>query len=277
MPVYVDDMCLPADVPNGPRTVRGKWSHLYADSHDELMAMAEAIGLKPEWIQHEGEPGEHFDVVMSKRAQAIKTGAKEVTWREAGLALAERRKAMKQDAERPAEGKQPCPVAEPCGQERCGACYPDEVMRRDAEEREAQVQLRQGAALECDRAAAQAYKRGDYGRALTWLRSARELDPDMPGLAGHFQRAHQAEREAVAKVSEPRDMGQLADTFAERLGPQRQYEAQRDASRGEPAGKCDAPNGEARCGEPGHLYPAGRRCDEHRPKQIGYRDKEMAG
>ncbi len=90
MAVYVDDMSLPATVPNGGNAVRGRWSHLFAGTHDELMRMAETIGLNPRWIQHEGTPGEHFDVVMSKRAAAIRAGARPVTWREAGEYFAAR-------------------------------------------------------------------------------------------------------------------------------------------------------------------------------------------
>jgi hypothetical protein len=95
MTVYVDDMNLRADVPNGGRVVRGRWSHLYADSEAELRAFGEKIGLRSEWIQHPGEIGAHFDVTMSMRQRAIKAGARSVTWREAGEHTAQLRRAQK--------------------------------------------------------------------------------------------------------------------------------------------------------------------------------------
>jgi tetratricopeptide (TPR) repeat protein len=130
------------------------------------------------------------------------------------------------------------------------------------------TEVSKGAALEADRAASHAFSKGEYSRALTWLEAARQLDPDLPGLADHFARVRTAERAAVAEVSEPRDLAEVADTFADRLGPQARYERQRDANRVEPTEPCDAPKGNAHCGELGHLYPDGRRCDEHRPPQI---------
>jgi hypothetical protein len=90
MAVYVDDMNLRADVPNGHTVVRGKWSHLFADTEAELRAFAKKIGLKETWIQHPGEPHVHFDVVGRVRQRAIAAGAKPVTWRQAGQFFGER-------------------------------------------------------------------------------------------------------------------------------------------------------------------------------------------
>jgi hypothetical protein len=69
------------------------------------MAIAQLIGLNPKWIQHPGTDAEHFDVVQSKRAAAIKAGAQPVSWRHAGEFFAARRKAA--DAERHAEADNP--------------------------------------------------------------------------------------------------------------------------------------------------------------------------
>jgi len=160
--------------------------------------------------------------------------------------------------------QQPCSLAEPCGQEGCRACYPDGVIRGEAEAREALAQARAERAGELDRTAGLAYRAGDYHKALSLLGKVRELDPESPGLAEHIQRVRAAERAAVAKVTEPRDLRQVADSFGERLGPQDQYQHQQDANRGEATGKCQAPQTD--CPQPGHLYPAGRRCDEHRPR-----------
>lgn len=75
MTVYVDDMLRPAIVKNGPRQVRARWSHMLADTHQQLLDMASELGLRPEWIQREGTPHEHFDLTEPKRIQALGFGA----------------------------------------------------------------------------------------------------------------------------------------------------------------------------------------------------------
>jgi hypothetical protein len=80
MSVYVDDMRAP---------YRGMvMCHMTADSTDELLAMADAIGVARRWLQHPGTWKEHFDVCLAKRRLAVQLGAVEVTQREAArLAL----------------------------------------------------------------------------------------------------------------------------------------------------------------------------------------------
>jgi hypothetical protein len=95
MTVYVGDMNLRADVPNSGRVVRGRWSYLYADSEAELREFARKVGLRPEWIQHPGEIGVHFDVTASVRQRAIRQGTRGVTWREAGERVAGLRRDQK--------------------------------------------------------------------------------------------------------------------------------------------------------------------------------------
>ena len=90
MAVYVDDMNLRADVPDGAKVVRGRWSHLFADTEDELRAFATKIGLNQDWIQHPGEPHVHFDVTGRMRQRAIAAGATPLTWRQAGEFFAQR-------------------------------------------------------------------------------------------------------------------------------------------------------------------------------------------
>jgi hypothetical protein len=90
MAVYVDDLNIQAHVPDGGRVVRGRWSHLFADTEDELRAFATKIGLKETWIQHPGQPHAHFDVTGRMRQRAIAAGARPVTWRQAGELFAER-------------------------------------------------------------------------------------------------------------------------------------------------------------------------------------------
>jgi len=76
--VYVDD----ARIPFG----RMKMCHMYADTSEELLAMADHIGLNRKWIQYPGNPEkEHFDVSLSMRAKAIKAGAHVVDWRHWGF------------------------------------------------------------------------------------------------------------------------------------------------------------------------------------------------
>lgn len=64
--------------------------HMLADTHEELVEMADKIGVNRKWIQHEGTPREHFDVCQSKRALAIQHGAIEVTMRDIALKIREK-------------------------------------------------------------------------------------------------------------------------------------------------------------------------------------------
>lgn len=52
--------------------------HMVADAREELDAMADRIGVARKWIQHPGEPHEHYDVCKAKRALAVKAGAVEL-------------------------------------------------------------------------------------------------------------------------------------------------------------------------------------------------------
>jgi len=72
--VYVDDM----KAGFGRMTM----CHMIADSTDELVAMADKIGVARKWIQKAGTSREHFDICMSKRVLAVKHGAVELTIRE---------------------------------------------------------------------------------------------------------------------------------------------------------------------------------------------------
>lgn len=76
MTVYVDDMLRRAKV---GRT-RSRWSHLMADTHQELMDFAAEMGLRPEWLQFEGTYREHFDLTEPKRLQALHLGAVPITY-----------------------------------------------------------------------------------------------------------------------------------------------------------------------------------------------------
>lgn len=78
MSVYVDDM----------RAAFGRMTmcHMWADTVDELLLMADRIGVKRKWIQghpdlsfgrHRKARWVHFDISLTKRALAVKAGALE--------------------------------------------------------------------------------------------------------------------------------------------------------------------------------------------------------
>ena len=81
--VYVDNM----------RAKYGRMimCHMIADTKEELLEMADKIGVQRKWIQSEGSEYEHFDVCLSARAKAVALGAKEITWRELGEMCLKRR------------------------------------------------------------------------------------------------------------------------------------------------------------------------------------------
>jgi hypothetical protein len=89
--VYVDDWRQPATV--GPVTAR--WSHLTADTTDELHLFAAALGMRRAWFQeHPHDPlRHHYDVTDRLRDEAIARGAVPLTWRQAARARRVRRRA----------------------------------------------------------------------------------------------------------------------------------------------------------------------------------------
>lgn len=85
MTVYIDDSFIPARVGR----LTSKWCHLFADTQEELHEFAQKLGLRRSWFQPgrplaNGKPSHlwHYDVTEGKRAQAVRMGAREVTWRE---------------------------------------------------------------------------------------------------------------------------------------------------------------------------------------------------
>jgi len=199
MAVHVDDMQLPADVDNNGRAVRGRWSHLFADTSAELEDFARKLGLSPRWIQHQGEPGEHYDVTEGKRQQALQLGARPITYHEAGLMFAGWRQEARYAAnEREAAqaGTGPCMLADPCYRKDCSACYPERAERLTEAQRTAALRT---LATELDRQAGVRFKAGDYQGALDLLNVARETYPDSaPVLTEHTSRVLAAAAEARA-------------------------------------------------------------------------------
>jgi Protein of unknown function (DUF4031) len=91
MTVYVDNARIPAKVGR----ISARWSHLFADSQEELHSFAQGLGLKRSWFQPGtpvgGKPSRHwhYDVTDSIRARAIRAGAKPVDLHEyAGIVAA---------------------------------------------------------------------------------------------------------------------------------------------------------------------------------------------
>lgn len=72
MAVYVDNA--------RNRLGRMVMCHMVADTAAELHEMAQAIGMQFSWFQPRSWP--HYDVCLSRRAQAVERGAVEVTQRE---------------------------------------------------------------------------------------------------------------------------------------------------------------------------------------------------
>lgn len=65
--------------------------HMIADSRQELDQMADRIGVHRRWIQKAGTVYEHYDICLSKRRLAVQFGAKEISMKELGYKLRERR------------------------------------------------------------------------------------------------------------------------------------------------------------------------------------------
>lgn len=70
MAVYVDDWRMPARVGR----LSARWSHLMADSREELDAFARRLDLRSDWLQDK-HSGLHYDVTDSVRARAFRLGA----------------------------------------------------------------------------------------------------------------------------------------------------------------------------------------------------------
>lgn len=92
MSVYVDSMRMPARVGR----IQANWSHLTADTAEELLAFASKLGLKASWLQNPGHIWkEHFDLTDTKRELALRLGAQPITMREACTLWAAKREAAK--------------------------------------------------------------------------------------------------------------------------------------------------------------------------------------
>jgi len=89
--VYLDDWRQRARL--GP--VDDRWSHLVADTDDELHAFAARLGMERAWFQTNARrPHQaHYDVPERLRDRALELGAVAVTWRQVGGMMRRRRSA----------------------------------------------------------------------------------------------------------------------------------------------------------------------------------------
>lgn len=80
--VYVDNM--------EAKFGRMVMCHMIADTTEELLEMADKIGVQRKWIQYPGTYNEHFDVSKGARQMAIFYGAQQISMMELGRMLAKR-------------------------------------------------------------------------------------------------------------------------------------------------------------------------------------------
>ena len=73
MTVYVDDAQIPGPTVSGLPKTRMRMCHMTADTYDQLMEMARAIGVNAKHFQNTDKP--HFDVCRDKRDKAVELGA----------------------------------------------------------------------------------------------------------------------------------------------------------------------------------------------------------
>jgi hypothetical protein len=92
MAVYVDDSRI--------RWRGREWSHLIADTTEELHAFAARLGLRRAWCHRNPERPwkDHYDIPDAKRRVAIGLGATPITSREAAEMLRARRLAIREAA-----------------------------------------------------------------------------------------------------------------------------------------------------------------------------------
>lgn len=85
MAVYVDPIVV---YPGQKHSVfRNGSCHMIADTTEELVEMALMIGMRSKWMQDAGTHREHFDLSPSRRMEALKHGAIEISSRELALKI----------------------------------------------------------------------------------------------------------------------------------------------------------------------------------------------
>ncbi|SRR6266567_6593808 len=81
MAIYVDELFTMEPRTAQARKFGNRWCHMTTDGDiEELHRFAECIGLKRSYFQnHVRSDLKHYDLTPSKRAKAIRLGAKEIT------------------------------------------------------------------------------------------------------------------------------------------------------------------------------------------------------
>lgn len=74
MSVYIDKM--------NAQYGRMIMCHMLADTEEELLDMAEKIGVNKKWHQYPGTYKSHFDICLAKKKMALELGAVEIDKRE---------------------------------------------------------------------------------------------------------------------------------------------------------------------------------------------------
>lgn len=79
MAVYVDATkeYRPSAIHPAARRHGRLWCHMFADTLEELHAMAKQLGLKREWFQEHNFP--HYDLLPRRRAAAVRAGVEEIS------------------------------------------------------------------------------------------------------------------------------------------------------------------------------------------------------
>lgn len=80
MAVYVDEVRDWTLIARARGLRHTHWCHLTADTETELHAFAARLGLRRSWFQKKNDRDYrwHYDIVPTKRAQAVRLGAQEI-------------------------------------------------------------------------------------------------------------------------------------------------------------------------------------------------------
>ncbi|OMI34445.1 DUF4031 domain-containing protein [Streptomyces sparsogenes] len=94
MTIYVDEIRDYTLIAKARRLRHTHWSHLTADTEEELHEFAKRLGLRRSWFQKKSDRDYrwHYDIVPSKRAAAVRMGAVEID-RHGVVALMDARRA----------------------------------------------------------------------------------------------------------------------------------------------------------------------------------------
>lgn len=92
MSVYVDEVRDWTFIAKARGLRHTHWCHLTADTEDELHTFAKRLGLRRSWFQKKSDRDYrwHYDIVPTKRAQAVRLGAVEVDRRFIGQLMIRR-------------------------------------------------------------------------------------------------------------------------------------------------------------------------------------------